>query len=145
MAAHGLPVLQACRPALPSGSVTSAVVTRPAADQWMRRLLRIQGDAVPGAVFDAQNKLRSSIIISGIRCVITYLLVPIVTPIIGFMGAVAAPVSIALSVLAIVLGYNSMRRFWLADHRLRWRYTLFIVVVWALLVVGIGFDVAHLV
>lgn len=111
----------------------------------MRRLLRIEGEPVPGAVFDARNKLRSSIVISGIRCVITYLLVPIATPIVGFMGVLAAPVSIALSLFAIVLGYNSMRRFWLADHRLRWRYTVFIVVVWALLAVGIGVDVAHLV
>lgn len=125
--------------------MTTAVAQRPVADQWMRRILRIQGDPVPGAVFDARNKLRSSIIISGIRCIITYLLVPIVTPIIGFLGVLAAPLSIGLSVLAIVLGYNSLRRFWLADHRLRWRYTAFIAVVWALLLVGIGIDVANLV
>lgn len=125
--------------------MTTTTAQRPAADQFMRRLLRVEGDPVPGAVFDAQNKLRSSIIISGIRCIITYLLVPIVTPVIGFMGVVAAPVSIALSVLAIVLGYNSLRRFWLADHRLRWRYTAFIAVVWVLLIVGIAIDVSHLV
>ena len=118
---------------------------RSPADQVMRRILGVEGDPVPGAVFDAQNKLRSSIIISGIRCIITYLLVPIVTPILGFMGTVAAPVSIALSVIAIGFGYNSLRRFWLADHRLRWRYTIFIVVVWALLVVGIVMDVIRLV
>lgn len=110
----------------------------------MRRLLRITGEPVPGAVFDAQNKLRSSIIISGIRCIITYLLVPIVTPFISFLGVVAAPVSIALSLIAIGFGYNSMRRFWMADHRLRWRYTVFILVVWVLLIVGIGLDVASL-
>lgn len=108
----------------------------------MRRLLRIHGEPVPGAVFDARNKLRSSIVISGIRCVITYLLVPIATPIVGFMGVLAAPVSIALSMLAIVLGYSSLRRFWLADHRLRWRYTAFIAVVWVLLTVAIGLDLA---
>lgn len=118
---------------------------RSPADQVMRRMLGVEGDPVPGAVFDAQNKLRSSIIISGIRCIITYLLVPIVTPILGFMGTVAAPVSIALSVIAIGFGYNSLRRFWLADHRLRWRYTIFIVVVWALLVVGIVMDVFRLI
>lgn len=111
----------------------------------MRRMLGVEGEAVPGAVFDAQNKLRSSIIISGIRCIITYLLVPIVTPIIGFMGVVAAPVAIGLSVLAIVLGYNSLKRFWLADHRLRWRYTIFIAVVWVLLAVGIVVDAASLI
>ena len=124
---------------------TTVSSERSAADQVMRRLLRIEGDPVPGAVFDAQNKLRSSIIISGIRCIITYLLVPIVTPLIGFMGTVAAPVSIALSIIAIGFGYNSMRRFWLADHRLRWRYTTFIAVVFVLLVVGIGLDVARLI
>ncbi len=100
---------------------------------------------MPGAVFDARNKLRSSIIISGIRCVITYLMVPIVTPIVGFMGVLAAPVSIGLSVLAIVLGHNSLKRFWMADHRLRWRYTGFIVVVWVLLTVGIVWDAVGLV
>jgi len=118
---------------------------RSPADQVMRRLLGVEGDPVPGAVFDAQNKLRSSIIISGIRCIITYLLVPIVTPILGFMGTVAAPVSIVLSAIAIGFGYNSLRRFWLADHRLRWRYTIFIVVVWVLLVVGIVLDIIRLI
>lgn len=124
---------------------TAVQQQRSTADQFMRRILGIEGEAVPGAVFDAQNKLRSSIIISGIRCIITYLLVPIVTPIIGFMGVLAAPVSIALSVLAIVLGHNSLKRFWMADHRLRWRYTAFIAVVWALLAVGIVIDAASLV
>jgi O-antigen/teichoic acid export membrane protein len=113
-------------------------------ERLVRRWLRIEGDPVPGAVFDAQNKLRSSLVISGIRCIITYLLVPIATPIIGFLGVVAAPVSIALSVFAIVLGYNSLRRFWMADHRLRWRYTIFIVVVWLLLTVGIVMDIGGL-
>ena len=124
---------------------TTVSSERSAADQFMRRLLRVHGDPVPGAVFDAQNKLRSSIIVSGIRCIITYLLVPIVTPFIGFMGTVAAPVSIALSLIAIGFGYNSLRRFWLADHRLRWRYTIFIGVVFVLLAVGIALDVARLV
>ena len=49
-----------------------------------------------------------------------------------------------LSVLAIVLGYQSLRRFWLADHRLRWHYTVFIAVVWVLLLVGIAIDIAGL-
>ncbi|CAN5887760.1 hypothetical protein BH23ACT5_BH23ACT5_09230 [soil metagenome] len=123
---------------------TTVDTDRTPLDRRVRRWLRVEGDAVPGAVFDAQNKLRSSIIISGIRCIITYLLVPIATPIIGFLGVVAAPVSIALSVFAIVLGYNSLRRFWMADHRLRWRYTIFILVVWVLLAVGIAVDIAGL-
>lgn len=117
---------------------------RSRADLAMRRMLRIQGDPVPGAVFDAQNKLRSSIVISGIRCIITYLLIPIVTPLISLSSAVSAPIGIVLSLIAMGFGYNSLRRFWMADHRLRWRYTAFIAVVFVLLVVGIVFDVRSL-
>ncbi len=123
---------------------TAVQPRRSTADHVMRRLLGVRGEPVPGAVFDAQNKLRSSIVISGIRCIITYLLVPIATPIVGFLGVVAAPVSIGLSLLAIALGYNSLKRFWLADHRLRWRYTAFIAVVWALLAVGVVIDTLSL-
>lgn len=142
------PVLAPGWDVLPFGfvdTVRPVETTRPPADVFMRRALGVTGDPVRGAVFDAQNKLRSSIIISGIRCIITYLLVPIITPIIGFMGAVAAPISIALSLIAIGFGYNSLKRFWLADHPLRWRYTIFIAVVWVLLVVGIGIDAVSLI
>lgn len=111
----------------------------------MRRLLRVSGEAQPGAVFDAQNKLRSSIIISGIRCIITYLLVPIVAPLVALSGAVALPLSISLSVIALAMSHNSLRRFWLADHRLRWQYTAFVGAMWVLLLVGIGTDITSLV
>lgn len=111
----------------------------------MRRMLRIEGDPIPGAVFDAQNKLRSTIVISGVRCIITYLLIPILTPIIRLSSAVSAPIGIVLSAVAIGFGYNSLRRFWLADHRLRWRYTIFIGVIFLLLLVGIVVDVVSLV
>lgn len=110
----------------------------------MRRLLRIDGEPVPGAVFDAQNKLRSSIIISGIRCIITYLMIPILTPLVRLSNVVSAPIGIVLSLVAIGFGFNSLRRFWLADHRLRWRYTTFIGVVFVLLLVGIVVDVVSL-
>lgn len=121
-----------------------AATGRSAADVRMRRMLRVEGDPIPGAVFDAQNKLRSSLIISGIRCIITYLLIPILTPIVRLSTAVSAPLGIVLSLVAIGFGYNSLRRFWLADHRLRWRYTIFIGIVFVLLLIGIVVDVVSL-
>lgn len=117
---------------------------RSPSDRLMRRLLRVSGDPVKGAVFDAENQLRRSIIISGIRCIITYLLVPVAAPLLALSGTVAVPVSIALSVTALVMSHNSLRRFWLADHRLRRQYTAFIGAMWILLLVGIGTDVASL-
>lgn len=99
----------------------------------------------PSAVFGARSAMRSSIIISGIRCTITYLLVPILIPIFGFAGTLAAPLSIALCLYAIVNGVVSVRNFWLADHRRRWAYTGFMAAIFGLLLVAIVMDVRSLV
>lgn len=82
--------------------------------------------------------------VSGIRCIITYLLVPVVAPIVNLSSAVSTRLVIVLSVVAIVMGISGIRRFWIADHRLRWAYTAFIGVVILLLVIGIGYDIASL-
>jgi hypothetical protein len=83
-------------------------------------------------------------VISGIRCTITYLLVPILAPFVGLVETVGAPLAVALSSTAILMGVAGMRRFWIADHRARWAYTSFIAIVIVLLGVGIVFDLAHI-
>ena len=88
--------------------------------------------------------LRGGLVIASIRCVITYVLVPLLFPIIGVAGWVAAPFAIALSLLAIGLSLQSLRRVWVADWRLRWPYTAFIGTVVLVLVGSIVWDVASL-
>jgi hypothetical protein len=122
-----------------------APIRRSAADQAMRRLLRISGDAQPGAILGAQRAMTNSILVSAIRCTITYLLVPILTPIVGVLDLVAAPLSIALCAVAFVMSSRSLRRFWLADHSKRWHYTALVAVVWTFLAVAVVRDVAQLV
>ena len=108
----------------------------------MRRLLRV-GDVVDkNAILGARRSTTAAIVVSGIRCIITYLLIPILAPVIGISDAASAPVTMALSALAIVMGISGVRRFWIADHRARWAYTGFITVVVALLVVGVVLDLA---
>jgi hypothetical protein len=110
----------------------------------MRRLLRV-GDVVDkNAILGARRSTTAAIVISGIRCIITYLLIPILAPVVGISDAASAPVTIALSVLALVMGISGVRRFWIADHRARWAYTVFIAVIVALLVVGIALDLASM-
>lgn len=114
---------------------------RPAVDRFMRRILRV-GDVVDkNAILGARRNTTAAIVVSGIRCIITYLLIPILAPVIGLSGAASAPLTIALSVLAIYMGVSGVRRFWIADHRARWAYTAFIGVVTILLLIGIVVDV----
>jgi len=98
-----------------------------------------------GAILGARRSTTTAIVISGIRCTITYLLVPIFAPFVGLVETVGAPLAIALSFTAISMGVSGVRRFWMADHRARWAYTWFIAVVIALLGVGIGFDLASII
>jgi hypothetical protein len=108
-------------------------------DRFVRQVLLIE-DAAPQALFD----LRGSLVLSAIRCVVTYALVPLLVPFISWAGVLATPVSIALALAAIVLAVRSLRRVWLADYRHRWAYTAFIAVAFGLLVTVIVIDVRTL-
>lgn len=83
-------------------------------------------------------------LVSAVRCLVTYVLIPIVVPILSLSGWVAAPIGMALCVLAVVNGIVSMRRFWRADHRQRWMYTAFIGVVFVILAVALISDLTRL-
>lgn len=110
----------------------------------MRRLLRVGGTIDKDAIFGARRSTTAAIVVSGLRCIITYLLIPVLAPVIGLSTWFSAPLTIALSALAILMGITGVRRFWIANHRARWAYTCFIGVVIVVLVIGIVTDVASL-
>lgn len=130
--------------AMSASSAEQATSVRPARDRFARRLLRVGDDVDKGAILGARRSTTTALVISGIRCTITYLLVPALAPVIGILDTFGAPVSIALSIVAIGMGIAGVRRFWMADHRSRWAYTGFIGLVLVLLSVGIVLDVAKI-
>lgn len=120
------------------------VPARSKADLFMRRLLRVD-EAQPRL---REDELRSafsrSILVSAVRCIITYLLIPFLGPVLGLAAGVGPVVGIPIGLLAIVFNVKSMRRFWRADHRYRWHYTAVGGTVIAMLVVLIALDLAEL-
>lgn len=78
-----------------------------------------------------------------LRCVITYLAVPVLVPLVSLSGWVAAPVGIALCVVAVVNGIVSVRRFWAADHPRRWMYTGFMGVVFVILGIALASELTR--
>lgn len=114
-------------------------------DRFMRRLLRV-GDIVDKhAIIGARRSTTIAIVVSGVRCTITYLLIPIVTPFVTLLDTFGAPISIALSSFAMVMGIRGVRRFWIADHRARWSYTTFIGAILVMLCVAVAFDLRTIV
>lgn len=117
--------------------MTTPVQTPPrsAADRLARQLLRVD-QAEPRALMP----LKGSLVISAVRCVITYAIIPAMAPVLTGLGGLAAPIAITLSVVAGVMAVVSLRRVWLADWSRRWAYTAFILVVLALLATTVVFD-----
>ena len=130
----------------PIAVVTTAEPSR--ADRFVRRLLRVDQSPVPcsaaGASSSAHRAFRLSLVVSGIRCLVTYLAVPILVPLISFASVLAAPLGIALCLVAFVSGTAGVRRFWRSNHRHKWTYTWFMVAVFVTLAVALWFDIARL-
>lgn len=103
---------------------TQAPATRSAADRVARWALRVEG-AQPRALMPLQGSLA----LSAVRCVLTYAVIPALAPVISWLGPLATPLSLTLSLVAIVMAVTSLRRVWLADWSGRWPYTAFAVAV----------------
>jgi hypothetical protein len=127
---------------------TPATLPAPArsdADRRMRRLLRLPEDAPRGSILGAQNAFSRSIAISAVRCLLTYIVVPLVGVGAGVSGTVAPAVGLVLGVVSMVAIVFAMRRLFAADHRWRWWYAWIGGAVFVFLIAGTGVDIAALV
>ena len=128
-------------------AVSQSAVARPGdispLDAFMRRLLRLPAGADPNAT--AEKAFSTSILISSVRCLLTYVLLPLLKPVVDLSGGVGPILGLVIGAVSATAIIFSMRRFWRADHRLRWAYTVVgggILVLLAIQAVG---DVAALV
>lgn len=86
-----------------------------------------------------------SILISGIRCVLTYVIFPWVLPLLGFAGGVGPTIGLVVGTVAIGFNLASIRRFWVSDHKWKWPITVLNTSVIVLLLILLGQDIAELV
>ncbi len=115
---------------------------RASADAFMQRLLRVR----TGTASDesAENVFRASIVVSSVRCLLTYVVLPLLKPVVDVTGGVGPVLGLLLGVVSAVAIVASMRRFWAASHRFRWPYTVIGGGILVLLVVAAVRDVASL-
>ena len=109
----------------------------------MRRLLRLPPDADPGLT--AEKAFGTSLLISTVRCLLTYIVLPLLKPVIDLSGGVGPVLGLVIGSVSAAAIIFSMRRFWRVSHRWRWGYTALgggILVLLAVQAVG---DVAALV
>ncbi len=93
------------------------------ADAVMLKVLRLPEDT-SGTEAEARSAFQTSIFLSALRCLITYIILPFVAPTFAFFATVAKPLGIAVNLVAMVAITASMRRFWRVRHPHRWAYTV---------------------
>ena len=108
----------------------------------MRRLLRLPRGADDGQT--AEKVFSASILVSTVRCLLTYVLLPLLKPVIDLSGGVGPVLGLGIGAVSAAAIVFSMRRFWAASHRWRWAYTVVGGGILLLLAVQAVGDVAAL-
>jgi hypothetical protein len=123
----------------------SAPPLRSWADDGMRRLLRIPEGRPRIDESETHRIFSLSILLSATRCLLSYVMLPILLPAIGLARGVGPAIGIPIGLLALVFDYLGMRRFWLADHHRRWAFSALYAVVGTMVAALVVVDVAHLI
>ena len=67
----------------------------------------------------AERRFSQSMVVSGTRCLLAYVVFPYVIPLLGLADLVGPAVGVAIGVVAIFFNGLSIRRFRRGDHRLK--------------------------
>jgi hypothetical protein len=97
-----------------------------------------------GDTVAAERAFSKSILVSAVRCTLTYVLIPFVFPIIGFGTGVGPWIGVPIGIAAIVANVVSIRRFHRADHKWKWPMTAINIGIIGLLVVLVVSDLASI-
>ncbi len=116
------------------------------ADRFMFSLLRLpkESSAVAQSRAAAQDAFQKSIVISGTRCLLTYIVLPFIAPFVGIAARVGAPLGITVALVAMVSIVISLRRFFGSMHPKRWAYGSLAGLMFAFLIVTIVIDIGQL-
>lgn len=122
----------------------TSVPVRSSADRVMRRVLRLPVDAPKQSIMGAEGVFGKSIMVSGLRCTLTYIVLPLLAPIFNLSGASLPVIGLLLGAVSMVAIVISMRRFFAADHKYRWGYATIGGAIFVMLIIAGIMDISTL-
>lgn len=128
----------------PAGTPAGTAAAPRAADAFMRRLLRVPAPD-ERSVAKAQSAMSTGIAASAIRCTLTYIVLPLLRPVIDLSGGVGPVLGLVVGAVSVTAVTWSARRFWAAEHRWRWGYSAVALVIVVMVAVQSAVDVSTLV
>ena len=92
----------------------------------------------------AERTFGFSLLFSGLRCILQYVIFPFILPIVGVSLNAAMPVLLAINLLAMFLIVFSVRRFWRINYKYKWQYLPIAGVALLILTAFIVLDISTL-
>jgi hypothetical protein len=92
-------------------------------DCLVRRVLAIPDGPPRLSAVQAQRSFSFAMVLSGLRCLFSYVLVPVVLPVLGLATGAAPYIGVPVALLALVFDVRGIRRYWLANSSHRWAMT----------------------
>ncbi len=77
---------------------------------------------VPNQAATAERAFGFSLIFSGVRCVLQYMVLPFVLPLVGLTTDAAVPLTLTINIVALISVLYSLRRFWQINYKHKWQY-----------------------
>lgn len=87
------------------------------------------------------NMFSGSMLLSGLRCILSYVVLPFLAPILKLTTTIEPFIGIPIGVIAIIFDYIGIRRFWLSNHRLKWIVSIIYLAVMCLVAILVAQDI----
>jgi hypothetical protein len=110
----------------------------------MRRLLFIPEGAARPTDAQVERVFSLSLALSAMRCIFTYMVMPLLLPAIGALAGAGPVVGALLSAVALVFDVRAIRAFWWADDPRRWSMTALYAFVIIFVLVLLGLDLTRI-
>jgi hypothetical protein len=84
-----------------------------------------QPNAAPVQASETENAERAfslSLIFSGVRCILQYVVLPFILPVIGIAGDFSVVIGLVINVMALSAIIYSIRTFFKVNYKHKWRY-----------------------
>jgi ABC-type iron transport system FetAB permease component len=108
-------------------------------DRVVARMLFVTPNP-PRADAPPDQLLGFAVLVSGVRCIVQYAILPFGLPLLGLAVGAARGITLVLDVIAVIAAVTSLRRMWAVQHPQRWRYLLIAVGVIVFAGVFIAID-----
>jgi len=88
-------------------------------DRTVERILRVTPVEARTVTEErsAENTFMASMLFTGIRCLLEYIVLPFVLPLLNLSNTIAVPLVLAVNLIALTALIHSVRKFWAIDYK----------------------------